>query len=205
MKKGLKTFIKVFIYILLFLGAYTAIMLVAYNYFYEYPKGILDVSEREENQRMYAIVHQEKIDNNTLIFFSRNKNGTGGTLHFGTIDSDLPKFLANFKSDITSSSYIPTETIGYITASSSDRSTYLFGATSNVNSVKCVVRFYDNEDDEPIKEYEMKIREQCFYYKGFDPKWANYNCTITLYDSDGYLVLQYKGTPFKEGEYTPLS
>lgn len=189
-----KKIFKFFLLVVEFGICFAAAMAFCYDYLYPYPMGILDVEEREANARYYKIVYKEKLDKNTTLYFSRSNNGVGSDVHFGTIDSSLPQFIANFKAESTSSVYIPANTISYTTAT--DGTCYLFGVTTDENTVNIDITFY--KSDTETMTYEMKFEDQCFYYQGFDKQWASYDCTITGYNVNGEATFEYYGSPFME-------
>ena len=111
----MKTFIKAMLIILAFALCYCGIMLVVYNKFYTYPKGYLDVLERNDKALSYAIIRKVDVneDGKTILYFSRSSNGGGDKAHFGIISSTLPKLVANFKAESLASAYFPMDAYGY--------------------------------------------------------------------------------------------
>jgi len=187
---------KALLVIILFGLCYVGVMVFAYDFFYEYPIGVLDNQERADEARYYKLVYSKKIDKNTMMYFTRANNGVGTNIHFGTYDSEYPNIIANFFCESTSSVYCPTETICYVTASSSDRTSYLFGATSDENTVDIVVTFYIDTDE--TKAFELEMVDQCYYLRDFDTKYAQYRGDITGYNADGYATFIHYFDPMTE-------
>ena len=194
-----KKLLKAFILLLEFVICFGAAMAFAYNYLYPYPNGVLDEMERNDNARFYKVVYKVK-DGNTLVYFSKSNNGVGSSIHFGTLNSKLPNFIANFKCESTSSVYIECETVSY--TMTTDGVYYLFGATQDENTVGIDVTFYESDDNKMV--YEMTYENQCYYYKGFDPTWAQYDCTITGYNENGEITFQYYGAPFEMNQASEI-
>lgn len=188
-----KKLLKAFILLVEFGLCFAAAMAFAYNYLYPYPNGYLDELERADEARYYKVVYKEKVDKHTLLYFSKSNNGVGNSVHFGTINSNMPDFIANFSCKSTSSVYLSCETVSYTITS--DNVCYLFGATQDENTVAIDVTFYQSDDNKMT--YEMTYSNQCFYYKGFDSQWAQYNCTITGYNQNGEATFEYYGSPFE--------
>ncbi|MGI6510159.1 MAG: hypothetical protein ACOX1L_06255 [Erysipelotrichaceae bacterium] len=190
-----KFLIKSVLIIALFALSYGAVMIVAYDYLYPYPKGFLDELERADEARYYALVHKVKIDKDTLLYFTKSKNGVGGELHFGTLDCSKPDFIANFFCEATSSVYMPCDTISYTVTSDASQTCYLFGATEDENTVSIEITFFKDENNKIT--YELIFENQCFYYKGFDSSWAQYPFIMTGYNADGYATFEVQGEPFE--------
>lgn len=191
-----KKILKFFLLVVEFGICFVAAMTFCFDYLYPYPMGILDSEERAVEARYYKLVYKEKLDKETTLYFSRSNNGVGDQVHFGTIDSKMPNFIANFFCESTSSVYIPTNTISYTV--SSDNVCYLFGVTEDLNTVNVDVTFYDDSDQEIT--YEMIFADQCFYYVGFDSQWASKNCIITGYNEFGEATFEYYGSGFNINE-----
>ncbi len=191
--------LKAFILLVEFAICFAAAMAFAYNYLYPYPNGVLDEMERADNARFYKVVYKEK-DGDTLLYFSKSNNGVGNSVHFGTLYSKLPDFVANFKCESTSSVYLTCETVSY--TQTTDGTYYLFGATQDENTVAIDVTFYESDDNKMV--YEMNYENQCFYYKGFDPSWAQYSCTITGYNQNGEVTFEYYGAPFEMNQTSEI-
>lgn len=190
-----KFLIKSVVIVVLFILSYYAVMIVAYDYLYPYPKGFLDELERADEARYYALVHTVKIDKDTLLYFTKSKNGVGADLHFGTLDSSKPDFIANFFCTSTSSVYMPCDTISYTITSDASQTCYLFGATRDENTVSIEITFIKDEDNKIT--YELIFENQCFYYKGFDPSWAQYPFVMIGYNSEGFATFELPGEPFE--------
>lgn len=180
----LKGLLKALLVVLLFGICYVGVMVFAYDFFYEYPIGILDEQERADEARYYKLIYSEKIDKNTMMYFTRSNNGVGKGIHFGTFDSEYPDIIANFFCEATSSAYCDTETVCYVTATSSDKTSYLFGATSDENTVMMDVTFYIAADE--TVTFDFEYIDQCYYLRDFDVKYAQYESEITGYNADGY-------------------
>ncbi|MGI6608490.1 MAG: hypothetical protein ACOX1F_05890 [Erysipelotrichaceae bacterium] len=190
-----KFLIKSVIIIALFAASYFAVMIFAYDYLYPYPKGFLDELERADEARYYALVYKAKVDKNTLVYFTRSKNGVGADLHFGTLDCSKPDLIANFYCESTSSVYMPCNTISYTVTSDESQTCYLFGATQDENTVRIDITF--TKDKENTITYELIFENQCYYYKGFDPSWAQYSFIMTGYNSEEGITFQLYGYPFE--------
>lgn len=188
--------LKALLVLVLFALCYGGVMVFAYDFFYEYPIGILDTMERADEARYYKLVYSNKIDKNTMLYFTRSNNGVGKGIHFGTLDSKYPNMIANFFCESTSSVYCDTETICYVTATSSDRTSYLFGVTSDENTVDIEVTFYIAEDE--TQTFELEFEDHCYYLRDFDPKYAQYRSDITGYNADGYATFIRYCSPMEE-------
>lgn len=190
-----KFLIKSVVIIVLFIVSYIGVMIFAYDYLYPYPKGFLDELERADEARYYALVYKEKIDKDTLLYFTKSKNGVGADLHFGTLDCSKPDFIANFFCESTSSVYMKCETISYTITSDPSQTCYLFGATQDENTVRIDITFIKDENNKIT--YELIYVKQCFYYKDFDPSWAQYRFIMRGYNSEGYITFELYGEPFE--------
>ncbi|MDI9539860.1 MAG: hypothetical protein QM204_00070 [Bacillota bacterium] len=190
-----KFLIKSVIIIALFALSYGVVMIVAYDYLYPYPKGFLDDLERADEARYYALVHKVKIDKDTLLYFTKSKNGVGADLHFGTLDCSKPDIIANFFCESTSSVYMPCDTLSYTVTSDSSQTCYLFGATQDENTVRISVTFIKDENNKIT--YELIFENQCYYYKGFDSSWAQYPFVMTGHNSEGFITFELYGEPFE--------
>ncbi len=192
----MKILLKILLIVILFVAGYFGIMTVAYDYLYPYPVGILDEIERADEARFYRCISKTKVDDDTLVFFSRSNNGVGTDIHFGTLDSNMPDILANKFCTLTSSIYMPTETIAYTIATSDDKTVYLFGATGDMNTESITVTFYDGEN--AVKEYEAEFKDGCYFVRFFDTSLAQYPCSVTGYNEEGYATFEYFYQPLME-------
>ena len=196
----MKTLLKIVGTIILFGLLYVGAMVFFYDYFYEYPKGYLDEVEREAGALNYVIVNKVAVDKDTTLYFSRSQNGVGNYVHVGTIDSDLPDFLANFKCQETSSMYFPVNSYGMLKADDADGLTYLFGATTDENTVAVTISFYLYETDEYV-DFDMVYDNHTFYYVGFDEKLGPYESRIYGYNEEGGITFEYSGEGLTSGKY----
>ena len=199
MKSFLKGFLKAFLIVLLFAVLYVGGMLFAFDFFFEYPRGYLDTAEREANARNYRLVQNIKMDKNSLLYFTRSNNGVGSGMHVGTLDSDWPDFVANLKCTSTSSVYFPINSYGYVKATDEEETCYLFGATSDENTVAVVIRFYPEGED--YKEYNMIYDSQTFYFPGFDESLASLPSRIYGYNETDGITFEYGGEGLKSGTF----
>ncbi len=193
---------KAILIILAFVICYMGIMVVAYDYLYPYPTGALDTIEREDDALFYGVVRQVDINSDTILYFSRSSNGSGTSLHVGTLKSSVPEIIGNLFYESTSSYYLPINTISYGRISDTGEY-YLFGATSDLNTVRVVITFYVGDSEETYKVYEMDFEDQTFYYLGFDPSDADYSCRVVGYNDSEGITFSYNGDPISVGEYTP--
>jgi len=192
---------KAILIVLAFVLCYVGVMIIAYDYLYEYPNGVLDTMEREDNARYFKVVYKTHLaeDKKTLLYFSRGNNGVGKEAHVGTLRSNLPDIVANFDAVSTSSYYIPVNAISWGVINNDTKLYYLFGLTTDQNTVRVKIVF--TKDDETTKEYEMNYQSQCFYYIGFDTSWADAKAHIIGYNKKGGITFQYYGQGMAEGEY----
>jgi hypothetical protein len=198
----MKSFLKVVLVIVLFAMCYAGVMVFAYDYLYPYPVGVLDDTEREAKALNYKLVVVEDIDSDTTLYFTRSKNGVGNRLHVGTIDSDKPDLLANFFCTETSSVYLPIDAYGYTKATDTDQTCYLYGGTSDENTVSVIIRFYTSPGDYSVyEEMTLPVEEQTFHLVGFDENLAQYSSRIFgINDTDG-ITFEYAGDPLTVGGY----
>ena len=206
----MKKLVKVLLVILAFLLCYGAIMSFAYDYLYKYPIGYLDTSERAEGYRFYRLIYKEKVgsDKHTLLYFAKSNNGVGLQCHVGTLYCGWPDYFANYFAKETSSYYGPVNAISYGATTGKERLCYLFGTTSDENTVRVVVTFIRGENDEvaiemPLLAYEDVPNTKCYYYMGFDESLSFYPSRIVGYNTEDGLTFQYNGQPFSEGVFTP--
>ncbi|MBQ9036921.1 MAG: hypothetical protein IJJ19_04540 [Erysipelotrichaceae bacterium] len=196
----MKTLLKGLGLILLFGILYVVIMVFAYDYLYPYPRGILDESERAAGALNYRIIHSTHVDKDTLLYFSRSNNGVGAKCHVGTYESDKPDLIANFFCEETSSVYFPVNAYGYAKATDPDNTCYLFGTTSDENTVAVSILFYKYAQDE-WQEYEMIYDNHAFYYIGFDDSLAECESRIYGYNEDGGITFEWAGQSLSDGGY----
>ncbi|MBO4218294.1 MAG: hypothetical protein IKX74_07345 [Erysipelotrichaceae bacterium] len=209
-KKKMKPWLKALLIVLAFGLCYVGAMSFAYNYLYKYPVGFLDTMERNDGARFYRVIYKEKIgsDKKTLLYFAKSNNGVGLDAHVGTLYCKWPDYFANYFCKSTSSYYIPVNTISYGETHDDQHLCYLFGSTSDENTVRVVVTFVRGENDEVAIEMEMlpyeKVKNtKCYYKLGFEKQLAQYPCRIVGYNANDGITFQYKGKPFEEGQYTP--
>ena len=183
----MKTRNKVILVVLSFIFLYGVIMLFAYRYLYPYPVGYLDDLERRDNALNYKQVFATKIDANTTVYMTRALSSSA--YHFGTIDSNMPDILANFQCTSTSSVYFPVDSYGFVTTADSAGVSYLFGAISDMNTVKVTISFQVSATE--VKTYDTVYQDQTFYCAGFDPHYAAYPSTISAYNEGGGITFQY--------------
>ncbi len=183
----MKTRTKVIITMLTFVLLYGVIMLFAYQYLYPYPKGYVDDLERTDKALNYRQVFATAVDSDTTVYIT--KSLTSSAYHFGTLDCSWPKYFKNFFCKSTSSVYFPVDSYGYVTTNDSSVSSYLFGATSDMNTVKVVISFTVSATIS--QDYEMVYADQTFYCTGFDPQYAAYPSTITAYNESGGITFTY--------------
>ncbi len=196
----MKTYMKIIGTLVLFALLYMCIMVFFYNYFYAYPKGYLDIVEREAGALNYVIVKKTSIDKDTTIYFSRSNNGVGNQLHVGTIDSNLPDFIANLSCKETSSVYFPINSYGMLKANDSEGLAYLFGATTDENTVAVQIRFYMPDSDEYV-DYDLVYDNHVFYYVGIDEKMAANESRIYGLNEEGGVTFEYSGEGLAPGTF----
>ncbi len=195
----MRTLPKVILTILLFFVLYGIIMLGVYHFFYPYPVGYLDVVERADNRLNYKLITQQKLDKETTLYFSRSNNGAGDKLHVGTIDSKWPAFFANYFCDHTSSIYFPINSYGYVTASDDQATCFLFGATSDQNTVKVQIVFKLNSDEKQV--FEADVKDFIFSIPNFDYYYGQFPSYIMGLNEDDGITFEYGGGPLDDGGY----
>ena len=200
MKRFLKGLAKALGLVLLFGILYVCIMVFVYDYLYEYPRGALDVTERDAGALNYRIIHSAHVDRDTLLYFSRSNNGVGAKAHVGTFESDKPDLIANFFCEETSSVYFPVNSYGYVKAMDKDNTCYLFGVTNDENTVAVTISFYIEENDE-WKDFDLIYDNQAFYFIGFDENYANRQSSIYGYNEEGGITFQWGGNAMSDGGY----
>ncbi len=206
----MKVFRKIILVVLAFVILYTGVMLVIMDYLYEYPTGYLDEVEREDGALSYKLVYQEQLDSETLLYFTRSSNGAGSTIHIGTIVDTVPDIIANYFCESTSSLYFPINSFGYLNTDD-DNYCILFGATSDQNTVRVAIEFYDTETEDNVV-YDMEVLEYgssnayVFYCTDFDASAvAGYEATIYGYNSEDGITFYYSGEDLTEGGYISKS
>ncbi len=196
----MKTFLKALVVVVLFALLYCVGMIGAYHYLYPYPEGYLDTVEREADALNYVLALKHQLDKDTIIYFSRSNNGVGAGIHVGTIDSNKPNIIANFFCEETSSVYFPVNAYGFTKANDAEGTCYLYGATTDENTVKVKIQFYKFETEEYF-EYDMVYENQCFYYIGFDENLGPYESRIYGYNEDDGITFEYAGEGLTPGSY----
>ncbi len=197
----MKTFVKAVLIILAFALCYCGIMLAVYDTFYTYPKGYLDVVERNDKALSYAIIRKVDLreDGKTILYFSRSSNGGGDKAHFGIITSSLPVIFANFKAESSCSVYLPMDAYGYCTTKLSDHPCYLFGTTTDENTITVRVTFFLEGDQ--TQSIDMPVENKCFYCEKFDQSLAQYESRIYGFNEEGGITFEYAGDPLTDGGY----
>ena len=197
----MKTYKKVILIILAFILCYGGFMLVVYNKFYDYPKGYLDIIEREDNALSYAIIQKDDLEKNgkTILYISRSSAGGGSQAHFGIISSSLPPVFANFKAESQASVYFPMNAYGFTTTTNSKHPQYLFGTTTDMNTVMVRISFFVSDDD--IRSVDIDVKGRCFYTETFDPSIVNYPSRIYGFNDEGGITFEYAGDALKDGGY----
>ena len=195
----MKVLKKIILAVFAFVILYAAIMLGAYHYFFKYPRGYLDEVERAAEKRNYKIALEETLDDgDTLLYFSRSGNGAGDQLHVGTIYSKYPAIIANFFCEETSSVYFPINTYGY-TSTLDGKYCYLFGATTDENTVKVEITFEVSGSEKKV--YEAAVNEQIFYILGFDYYYAQFPSSILGLNSEDGITFSYDAPAISDGSY----
>ena len=197
----MKTFIKAMLIILAFALCYCGIMLVVYNKFYTYPKGYLDIVERNDKALSYAIIRKVDLnqDGKTILYFSRSSNGGGDKAHFGIISSSLPPVFANFNAESNASAYLPMDAYGYCTTTLKDHPCYLYGTTTDSNTVTVRVTFFLEGDE--TRSVDMEVSRKCFLSENFDATLAQYPSRIYGFNADGGITFEYEGEAMSNGGY----
>ena len=148
--------------LLTFVFLYVLIMVGVYHFIYPYPVGALDEMERNDGALTYRLIDSRYLDKDTILYFTRSKNGAGDKAHIGTYDSQLPTLIANFKCESTSSRYIPMDCYGILTTENRDEYHILYGATRDENTVAVKIIFF-GEDGDNIS-YRLPVEDFFFYY-----------------------------------------
>ncbi|MBR0385222.1 MAG: hypothetical protein IJI05_01580 [Erysipelotrichaceae bacterium] len=196
----MKTLLKILGTILLFCLMYGIVMLGVYHYLYPYPEGYLDVVERAAEARNFVIVYKTDLDKDTMLYFSRSNNGVGNQVHVGTIDSKVPHIIGNFYCTETSSVYFPTNAYGYVKADDEEGTCYLYGATTDENTVKVTISFYLYETKEYV-DIDMIYDNQVFYFVGFDETLGPYESRIYGFNEDDGITFEYAGEGLTSGGF----
>ncbi len=194
----MKTFAKILLLLIAFALCYAGIMLFAYNYLYPYPTGYLDEIERADERLSYKLVYSKYIDNgDTIFYFTRSSNGAGPQLHVGTIESDKPRIIASFFCESTSSLYFPINSYGYVTTSKGRNHVYLFGSTSDENTVRVEFLFYPSPS-EPVV-VNATYEDQYYYVMDFDVTLASYSSEVIGYNESDGVTFRYGGSGLSDG------
>lgn len=180
--------------ILAFCLLYVAIMLAGYQYLYPYPVGYLDRYERDNKMLQYRLVQQYELNSETTLYFTREKNGTGKQVHVGTLKCDKPKIIRNFFCETTSAVVFPINSYGY--ATTSDGINYLFGQTTDMNTVAILVTFFTDDGDVELKLRYAGREEEMFYLKNFDMELLNWPSMIEGLNEDDGICFSYSGPAF---------
>ena len=191
----MKTLLKALGIIIAFVVLYVVIMLFAYQYLYPYPTGYLDNFERDNGMLQYKLVNKYDINEETLLYFTRESNGTGKKVHVGTLWCKYPKIVRNFYCETTSWTVVPANSYGY--AVTTDGIYYLFGHTGDMNTVKVLITFHkpDGTDVELEMNYDG-LEEQTFYYLNFDTDLLNYPSTVEGLNEEDGICFTYSGEAF---------
>ncbi|MBQ1877441.1 MAG: hypothetical protein IJS38_05015 [Erysipelotrichaceae bacterium] len=194
----MKTFAKILLILIAFALCYAGVMLFAYNYLYPYPTGYLDEIERADEKLSYKLVYSKYFDDGkTIFYFTRSSNGAGNQMHVGTIESDKNKYIASFFCESTSSLYYPNNAYGYVTTNRGRNHVYLFGSTSDENTVRVEFLFYLTPDNPTV--LEATYEDQYYYVMDFDVTLASYSSEVIGYNENDGVTFRYGGPTLSDG------
>lgn len=185
--------------LLTFVFLYVLIMVGVYHFIYPYPVGALDEMERNDGALTYRLIDSRYLDKDTILYFTRSKNGAGDKAHIGTYDSQLPTLIANFKCESTSSRYIPMDCYGILTTENRDEYHILYGATRDENTVAVKIIFF-GEDGDNIS-YRLPVEDFFFYYVGVDPEVYGRESYIYGLNFEDGITFEYGGESMEEKGY----
>lgn len=193
-------FLRKTVYVLLaFVLLYVLIMAGVYHFIFPYPTGILDETERSAGALTYRLMIDKYLDKDSLIFFTRSKNGGGDKAHVGTLDSDLPHLIANFKCTATSDVYIPMDCYGVLKTENSDNYYIIYRATRDENTVDVKITFYVPEGENIV--YRIPVEDHFFYYVGAVPEVLEYESRILGLNDEEGITFEYSGEALHEPNF----
>ena len=198
--EALMKFLRKTVYVLLsFVLLYGLIMAGVYHFIFPYPTGVLDEMERDAGALTYRLMIDKYLDKDSLLYFSRSKNGGGDKAHVGTFDSDLPHLLANFKCTATSDVYIPMDCYGVLKTNNADNYYIIYGATRDENTVNVKITFYVPEGDEI--SYRIPVEDHFFYFVGAKEEILNYESRILGLNAEEGITFEYSGEALVEPNF----
>ncbi len=190
---------KVITTLLTFVFLYTLIMIGVYHFIYPYPVGALDEMERRDGALTYRLIDSRYLDKDTIIYFTRSKNGAGDRAHVGTYDSQLPTLIANFKCESTSSQYLPMDSYGILKTNNRDNYYILYGGTRDENTVAVKIVFYGEDDNNT--SIRIPVDDFFFYTVGINPELLNQESRIYGLNYEDGITFEYGGDALIEPGY----
>ena len=192
---------KVVSVLLSFVLLYGLIMVGVYHFIFPYPTGVLDEMERDAGALTYRLVMDKYLDKDSLLYFTRSKNGAGDKAHVGTFDSDLPHLIANFKCTATSDVYIPMDCYGVLKTDNNDSYYIIYGTTRDENTVNVKITFYVPDGDNIV--YRIPVEDHFFYLVGADPRILECESRILGLNDEEGITFEYSGEALHEPNFVP--